>query len=135
MTTQEQISARVLLLEQFQEGKLENEALDHVHQQLGPQSMSKRSATIWFNKFKRGQIKVCRNQTTAGDRALMKGLRFLGAKRWSKSKTQLSEEYDVFTNVVFGLFFYIVMIFLLYFAGVIDKLADCANLRCMSSWI
>ncbi|KAI6172326.1 hypothetical protein M3Y98_00960400 [Aphelenchoides besseyi] len=121
MTTQEQISARVLLLEQFQEGKSENEALDHVHHRLGSQSMSKRSATIWFNKFKRGQIKVCRNQTTAGDRALMKGLRFLGAKRWPKSKIPPSEEYDVFTNVLFGLFFYIVMIFVLYFAGAIDK--------------
>ncbi|KAI6212684.1 hypothetical protein M3Y94_00055700 [Aphelenchoides besseyi] len=78
---QTKLQARAILLEQFNKGVNDAQvALKSVLKELGPKSMSKTSATLWFNRFRKNDFSLGKGASKA-DQKLIDGSKFLAAKR------------------------------------------------------
>ncbi|KAI6213040.1 hypothetical protein M3Y94_00102400 [Aphelenchoides besseyi] len=75
------LQARAILLEQFNKGVNDPQvALKAVLKELGPKSMSKTSATLWFNRFRKNDFSLGTGASKA-DQKLIGGSKFLTTKR------------------------------------------------------
>ncbi|KAI6197888.1 hypothetical protein M3Y94_01278800 [Aphelenchoides besseyi] len=82
VSNQTKFQARAILLEQFKKGVNDPQlALNAVWNELGPNSMSKTSATLWFNRFRKHDFSLGKGSGTKVEQKLMVDSKFLATKR------------------------------------------------------
>ncbi|KAI6213068.1 hypothetical protein M3Y94_00105900 [Aphelenchoides besseyi] len=78
---QTKLQARAILLEQFNKGVNDSKvALKAVLKEMGPKSMSKRSSTLWYNRFRKNDFSLGKGVNKT-EQKLIDGSKFLTTKR------------------------------------------------------